>query len=322
LAFVIARMDELQFKWLQLEVRWKSIEAQEGQCEWGQLDETIGRLSQNSLNLLVTIYSAPEWARSANTDYSVEGPPADPQKYADFVAAFVERYKGQVKAIEIWTGQNLWYNWGHEPIDAGRYTNLLCRAYYASKAIDSSLVVVTGGLVPTKVNDGLTAVDDLVYLQRMYDNGAKKCFDALGAHPEGYNNPPDAKFGFTDPQEPSFKNGPNYFFRETLERYHQIMASNKDTAKRIWPTKFGWASDPNPPAGSEFARDNSQQEQAEYLVRAYQLGKSLDWVGPMFLANLNVGLVKPESDGRIFSLWREGGPTPAYESLKTIQPGR
>ena len=52
------------------------------------------------------------------------------------MGAFAAHNKGKVKAIEVWNEQNLWYEWGHEPLNAGRYVDLLCRAYRAIKAAD------------------------------------------------------------------------------------------------------------------------------------------------------------------------------------------
>ena len=44
------------------------------------------------------------------------------------------RYQGRVRAYEIWNEQNLYYEWGNEPIDPGRYMELLKLAYTAIKA--------------------------------------------------------------------------------------------------------------------------------------------------------------------------------------------
>jgi len=257
---------------------------------------------------------APNWARPANTDLSVEGPPANLQDYADFVGAYAARYKGRVQAIEVWNEQNLWYEWGHEPLDPGRYVDMLCRAYRAIKAADPGMVVVAGALTPTGVNDGSIAIDDVVYLQRMYAAGAKNCFDALGAHPSGYNNPPDAKFGYSNPAEPSFKNHPSFFYRDTMERYRNVMVQNGDTGKRVWPTEFGWASEPNPIPGYEYARDNTLEEQASYLVQAYQMAKAWGWVGPMFLWNLNFGITNPGTELAAFGIANR----PAYGALQSM----
>ncbi len=188
----------------------------------------VNQLNGAGINVLLSVVKAPNWARPGNTDFSVEGPPSNPQTYADFVGALASHYKGRVQAIEVWNEQNLWYEWGHEPLDPGRYVDLLCKAYSAIKAADPGMTVVSGALTPTGLNDGSTAIDDLTYLQRMYASGAKRCFDAVGAHPSGYNNPPDAKFGYSNPAEPSFKNHPSFFFRDTMERYRNVMVANGD----------------------------------------------------------------------------------------------
>jgi hypothetical protein len=299
-AQAIGMIQGMGFGWVKFQLPWKDFEGSPGAKNFP--DDVINQLSGSGLKILASIVKAPNWARPGNTDFSVEGPPTDPGAYADYVAAFTARYKGKVQAIEVWNEQNLWYEWGHEPLDPGRYVQLLCRAYNAIKAQDPNMVVVSGAMTPTGLNDGSTAIDDLVYLQRMYAAGAKGCFNALGAHPSGYNNPPDAKFGYSNPAEASFKNHPSFFFRDTMERYRAVMVANGDAGKRIWPTEFGWASTPNPHGGYEYARDVTDQEQAEYIVRAYQIMKGWGWVGPAFLWNLNYNLTAPDKELAAFGI--------------------
>ncbi|PKO22995.1 MAG: hypothetical protein CVU38_06370 [Chloroflexi bacterium HGW-Chloroflexi-1] len=321
LDFVLSRSRELKFDWLQLDVRWDQIESQKSNYDWTLWDDAIGALADSGLKLLVTITAAPAWSRSSTTDKDVEGPPENPATFTTFVRQFAQRYHGRVQAIEIWNGQNLWYKWGREPLSPRRYVDLLCQAYFAIKAVDPGIIVVSGGLEPTRMNDQVNAIDDTVFLEQMYEAGAQRCFDVVGAHPYGYNNPPDTQYGFVDPAEPSYKNNSSYFFRNTLEKYHAIMQSNGDTNKRIWLTAFGWASDTNPPAGFEFAGDNSRQEQADYIVAAYELGRRWGWVGTMFVSNLNAATTYAESTDQIYSLWREDKPTLAYERFRKAQAG-
>jgi hypothetical protein len=302
LSYIINTSRSMGFNWAKFQAPWKDFEGSKGAYGWGGMDYIVDTLSGGGLNILASIVKAPDWSRPGNTDRGVEGPPANNQDYADFVGAFAARYKGRVKAIEVWNEQNLHYEWGNEPLDPNRYVDLLCKAYQAIKAADPNMVVVAGALTPTGVNDGSRAIDDVVYLQRMYAAGARRCFDALGAHPSGYNNPPDAKFGYSDPAEPSFKNHPSFFFRDTMERYRAVMVANGDAGKRIWPTEFGWASESNPVAGYEYARDVTAEEQAQYLTRAYQMAKAWGWVGPMFLWNLNFGITNPGTELAAFGI--------------------
>ena len=296
----VAAIKNMGFNWVKVQVPWKTFEGSPGQRSYA--DDIINELAGAGLNVLASIVKAPDWARPGNTDRSVEGPPADPQTYADYVGAFAAHNKGKVKAIEVWNEQNLWYEWGHEPLDPGRYVDLLCRAYRAIKAADPGMIVVAGAPTPTGVNDGSTAIDDVAYLQRMYAAGAKNCFDGVGAHPSGYNNPPDAKFGYNNPAEPSFKNHPSFFFRDTMERYRGVMVANGDAGKRVWPTEFGWASTGSPHPGYEYATQNTEAEQADYIVRAYQMAKSWGWVGPMFLWNLDYNVTQPSTELAAFGI--------------------
>ncbi len=314
LGYVANATKGMGFGWVKFQAPWKDFEGSKGNYGWGGMDSVVDSLAGSGLGILASIVKAPNWARPSNTDLSVEGPPANLQDYADFVGAYAARYKGRVKAIEVWNEQNLWYEWGKEPLDPGRYVDMLCRAYRAIKAADPGMVVVAGALTPTGVNDGVIAIDDLAYLQRMYAAGARNCLDALGAHPSGYNNPPDAKFGYTNPAEPSFKNHPSFFFRDTMERYRGVMVANGDAGKRVWPTEFGWASESNPVSGYEYARDVTPDEQAQYLVQAYQWAKVQGWVGPMFLWNLNFGITNPGTELAAFGIANR----PAYGALQAM----
>ena len=296
----VAAIKNMGFNWVKVQIPWKTFEGSQGQRSYA--DDIVNELAGAGLNILASIVKAPDWARPGNTDRSVEGPPADPQTYADYVGAFAANNKGKVKAIEVWNEQNLWYEWGHEPLDPGRYVDLLCRAYRSIKAADPGMIVLAGAPTPTGVNDGSTAIDDVAYLQRMYAAGAKNCLDGVGAHPSGYNNPPDAKYGYNNPEEPSFKNHPSFFFRDTMERYRAVMVANGDAGKRVWPTEFGWASSGSPHPGYEYATQNTESEQADFIVRAYQMGKSWGWVGPMFLWNLDYNVTQPSTELAAFGI--------------------
>lgn len=309
---------DLGFNWVKFSIPWKLIEPAEGSQNWALVDPAINHLSSAGFGLMVTVSKAPDWARPQNTDQSrqAEGAPADPETLADFLHAFIQRYSGRVQAIEVWNEQNLWYEWGNDPVDPSRYVTLLCRAYEAIKTADRNVVVVAGALTPTGVNNDLVAVDDVIYLERMYAAGAKDCFDALGAHPSGYNNPPDAKYGYRDPNEPSFKGHPSFFFRETLERYRSIMVANGDARKQVWPTEFGWGSSPKPVPGYEYSYDNTPEEQAQFTARAYQMMQEWGWIGPSFLWNLNYAMTYPGTELDAWSILDPAGKgRPIYYTL-------
>ncbi|OQY19355.1 MAG: hypothetical protein B6I34_09670 [Anaerolineaceae bacterium 4572_32.1] len=314
---------QLGFRWLKVQVEWKNHEGSKGQYGWADLDRLVETAQLNGIKLLFSVVKAPTWARPGGTDLSVEGPPANPQDYADFVGAVAARYRGRVHAYEIWNEQNLHYEWGNEPLDANRYVQLLKLAYQAIKAQDPGAIVVSGAPTPTGLNDGAIAIDDRTYLQQMYNAGLRYYCDAIGVHPSGYANPPDSKFG-EGPAGPSHSNHPSFFFRHTMEDYRAIMVISGDSNKRLWPTEFGWSTTHGlgaPPAqGYEYANYNTEQDQANYIVRAYQMAKAWGWVGPMFLWNLNYGPASGKFDekagfGIVYPNW---APRPAFYALANM----
>ncbi|NLD74041.1 MAG: LysM peptidoglycan-binding domain-containing protein [Chloroflexi bacterium] len=303
------------FSWLKIQVPWKQIEGSgKGAQDWGDMDRVVDAINGRGIRLLVSVCKAPDWARPGHTNRSYEGPPANEQDLADFLSALAARYKGRVHAIEVWNEQNLGHEWGGEQIDAGRYVRMLCAAYGAIKAQDPNMTVVAGGLTPTGVSDGVTAIDDVTYLRSMYAAGCKSCMDALGAHPSGYNNPPSARMGYSDPAEPDFKAHPSFFFQETMLRYREVMVANGDGGRRIWPTEFGWASSGSPSPGYEYARNVTEQEQATYLVEALRMMRQWGYVGPAFVWNLNFNVSNPGTEMAQFGVMHR----PAYDALRNI----
>ena len=309
------------FGWVKQQVEWKIHEPNKGQYEWGPLDNIANTAAANGIQVMFSVVKAPQWARPGNTDFGVEGPPAQAGDYADFIRAVAQRFCGKVQAYEIWNEQNLHYEWGNEALDPGRYMQLLKAAYNAIKSVCPQAIVVSGALTPTGVNDGRTAIDDFVYLERMYQDGLKNYSDAIGAHPSGYNVAPDT-YGDKACDPSQIFRGPcdvphhSWSFRSTMEGYRNIMVVYGDAGKRIWPTEFGWASAPSPIQHYEYAADNTLEEQAQFTVRSYQMMKSWGWVGVAFLWNLNFKVVATGSEmaqwGIVDQSWN---PMPIYHAL-------
>ncbi|MDQ7030027.1 MAG: hypothetical protein Q9O62_09760 [Ardenticatenia bacterium] len=274
--------------------------------------------------MLFSIVKAPKWARPPGADLSVEGPPADPQTYANFVRAVAARYCGKgVDAIEVWNEQNLHYEWGNQPLSAAAYMDLLKPAYRAIKEACPSMIVVSGALTPAG-NVGNLARDDVEYLQEMYNFGLRQYSDAIGAHPSGYNCPVDADWRTV--QDPTAKfRGPfdnrhrSWCFRGTMEGYRNVMVANGDANKKIWATEFGWAVGPAVNQAYGYADDNTYEEQAKWTVQAYQMARNWGWVGGMFLWNLNFKMVAPGSEQAQWGIVDEfGNPLPTYYALANM----
>jgi hypothetical protein len=315
----LALTKDANFNWVKYQVRWADQEPLPGSIDLDKLDSVISQANGYGFHVLLSVVTAPDWSRPADTDLSVPGPPEDPADYANFVGLLAERYMGYVDAYEVWNEQNLWYEWGGQGrLNAGDYVELLKAAYTAIKAADPAALVISGGLTPTGVDDGVVAVDDVRYLQQMYDAGLKEYCDGVGAHPGGYNNPPDDDPEHNTTSTTTFKGHPSFYYKR-FEQYHEVMANNGDDGKQLWFSEFGWASSDNPPASYEFALDNTEEMQAQYLVRAFELAKEAGYVGPMFLWDLNFGPAAEPGDSKAkkpFSILRDDwSPRPAFDAV-------
>lgn len=309
--------------WVKQVIDWAIYEPVQGAIDWEPLDEMIEAMDTAGLNILLTVTGAPDWARETTEE---SGPPANPQTYAAFIGALAGRYAGVVDAYEVWDSPNLRRAWNTpRGISAADYAELLKGAFTAIKLADPAAVVVTGGLAPTGFNDGVNAIDDRVYLRQMYDAGIAQWSDAIGAHPNGWANPPDSTCCRNNrPAVAAWDDHPSFFFKDTLSDYRAIMVEKLDSGTYIWATEFGWGSNDGlnvtPPEALGFVEFTSLDEQAQYIVRGFELGRELGYVGPMFLYNLNFCTVVGQTGEQcLFSLLDPAGnPRPAYFAVASM----
>lgn len=323
---LVSAVQGLGFRWVKFQVPWYWIEPQQGQRNWNAygLEDAVNAFHNAGIKILLSVVAAPKWSRSIHEE---AGPPDDFNLYTDFVSRLSQHFKGRIKAMEVMNETNLKREWNTgRPLSAAEYVDLLCRAYSSIKAVDSSIIVVSGAPTPTGWNDGIVAIDDVQYLQQMYRAGLKGCSDAVGVHPSGYNNPPDVNWQtYTDPTATFGAQGHrSWFFQATISAYHTTMQNNGDGNKRLWATEWGWGSienlTPSPAAGYEFFQDNTEAEQADFIVKAFQIAKARGYMGVMFLWNLNYAPVcGAECEQSAFGIVRpDWSHRPAYNALANM----
>ena len=316
-------VNALNMQWVKQVIDWSLYETSQGAVDWAAIDALVETMDEAGVNILLTVTNAPGWARDSVEE---NGPPADPATYAAFVGAMAQRYAGVVDAYEIWDSPNLRRAWNTpRGISAADYVALLQAAFTAIKAADPAAIVVSAGLAPTGFNDGVNAIDDRVYLMQMYEAGIAQWSDAIGAHPNGWANPPDSVCCQNNrPAVPAWDDHPSFFFRDTLSDYRAIMVENQDSGTYIWATEFGWGSNDGlnvtPPEALGFVEFTSLDEQAQYIVRGFELGRELGYVGPMFLYNLNFcSVVGQTGEQCLFSLLDPAGnPRPAFFAVEAM----
>lgn len=325
---VMSKVKDIGFGWVKQQVEWKHFETAKGAYDWGALDEIVAAANGAGVKVMWSVVNAPAWARGGQ-DLSVGGPPNNYGDLADFLGAIAGRYCGSsVKAIEVWNEQNLHYEWGNMKIDPAAYMNLLKPAYNKIKGACPGMIVISGALTPTGAPPP-KAMDDVKYLEGMYQNGLKSYCDAVGAHPSGYNVAPGIKGGqaacdFITQQGSSFR-GPcntlhrSWSFNATLSQYYAVMKKYGDGSKKIWPTEFGWATNWIGDASYGYAADNTRDEQAKWTVEAYKLMKSWGFVGVAFLWNLNFEVVAPGTEKAQWAIVHgDWSPTATYNALKAM----
>ncbi len=323
---VLRHVNDLGFTWLKQQVRWEHMEPSQGNRQWAELDDLTRRAENANVHLLFSVVSAPAWAREAG---AVEhGPPVDNRTFASYLEALAGRYcNSSLKAIEVWNEQNLHYEWGNRPLIAGNYVALLREASMAIRRACPSMFIISGALTPAGDNGNL-AVDDFTYLRQMLSAGMAQYVDAIGAHPSGYNVPPQVTWqdacqtirttgntfnGACDTPHHSWS------FRSTMEGYRQIAVANGAGHLPIVATEFGWAAGGRYHDAYGYADDNSFQEQATWTVEAFRMMSNWNWAGPAFLWNLNFRVVANGTERAQWGIVRsDWTPLPAYTALQQL----
>ncbi|MBI3537011.1 MAG: beta-galactosidase [Chloroflexi bacterium] len=256
---------EMGAAWIVEYFPWEYIEPSEGHYEWAHADEIVDHARQQGLTIIARLGFVPTWARPRDsvTSYLAE---ARYSNFAQFVSAFVEHFRGKIKYVVIWNEPNVNFEWGYRGVDPAGYTRLLQAVYPRAKDANPEIQILAGALAPTLAPPGSTdAMNDLDYLQKMYDAGARDYFDALAVHAYGWQESADA------PPAPQRVN-----FRRT-ELVRARMIQNGDGAKKIFITEGGWNDHPR------WTKAVSPAKRIEYTVRAFEIARQWEWLDAIVL---------------------------------------
>jgi polysaccharide biosynthesis protein PslG len=296
------RLDDfaaLGVRFIRFDFSWADIQRDgRNSYDWTKYDAVVSAANARGIKVLGLITYTPAWARPSNCT-TIFCAPKNLNDYKNFVSQAVTRYSPMgVHYWEIWNEPNITNFWQPTP-DAARYTQMLKGAYQAAKAADPGAVIITGGTSPATDSGGNIA--PRTFVTRMYANGAKGSFDALGHHPycfdgETFNCP----IQYADWSAWSQMNDTNPSLRS-------IMSANGDSAKPIWATEFGAPTANDPRAVSE-------TKQAQMVTDGYNLFNSYSWSGPLFWYTY-----KDSSD--YYGLLRpDGTRKPSYDAYSVSSP--
>lgn len=249
---------EMGAPWIVEYFPWAYAEPSPGNYDWRHHDLVIDHATRQGLTVIARLGFVPEWARPPQTT-PLYLDDAHLPAFADFAAQFAERYQDKVHHIIIWNEPNLSLEWGYAPVDPQRYVAMMRAVYPAIKAVNPEIQVLAGALAPTLAPPGTPdGMNDLAYLQALYDDGFADYFDTLAIHAYGWYSEPD------EPPAPDVIN----FRRAELLR--EIMVANGDDGKTAMITEGGWNDHPR------WTRAVRPSQRIQYTIRAYELAQH-DW---------------------------------------------
>jgi hypothetical protein len=263
-----------QFSWEQIEPVQKGTFYDERirQSSWAKYDRIVDLCEEYGLQIIARLDRPPDWSRQDNT-YK-ERPPDNLEDYGDFVYTFVSRYRGRIRYIQIWNEPNIFPEWGNRPVDPAGYVDLLRVAYERAKEADPNVYVLSAPLAITLGQEHpepgkWISMNEIQFLEEMYQAGAEDHFDILSANAFGLGSPPE------DPPDPKVLNFQRaVLLREVMERYG-------DSDKPVWFNEYGWNASP-----ADFPEEQlvwqrvSEEEQAEFTVRGIEHARAnWPWAG-------------------------------------------
>jgi polysaccharide biosynthesis protein PslG len=305
------------FRWIRQEFPWEDIEPSArgdfwdhkwNLSAWDKYDRIVDLANQYDIQIIARLDNPPAWSRNDGDARGTFAPPDDLADFGDFVYAVAQRYRGKVKYYQIWNEPNIYPEWGDQPVDATAYVRLLQVAYLRAKEADPDCVILCAGLAQT-LEAGPRDLNDLTYLQQMYDAGVKGYFDIMGVMAYGlWTGPRDHRV------DPDLTN----YSRPQLIR--QIMVRNGDADKPLWATEVGWNALPLDHAGAPVYGRVDLEQQARYAVQAYQRAQQeWPWMGV-----LNYWFFKRATDtetDQVFYYFRmvepDFAPLPVFSAMES-----
>jgi hypothetical protein len=211
---------------------WAYYHAADGGIAWQHPDLVVEHAAAQGLTVVARLGLTPEWARPPDTPLNYLDASAY-EDFAEFAAAFAQRYEGTVTHIIILNEPNLSYEWGYRKVPPEEYVELLKVVYPAIKAASPGTQVLAGALAPTvEPSDSPWAYNDLDYLDGIYEAGGAAFFDGLAVHAYGLTFP-----ALSEPDESVLN------FRR-VELLRERMVAHGDEETPIIITETGWNDHP------------------------------------------------------------------------------
>lgn len=323
--------NQLGLGWVKIQIRWSTVHPSPDAGQWFIYDGVVDEAVNSGLNVMLSVVDAPAWTGAPEGENT--GPPDDYSTFTAFLDELLTHYEGKVHAVEVWNEQNLDREWTTpEGIVPEDYVRLLEMSYNTIKAHNPEVIVISGALSPTGNGDWVRWADDFEWLDRGLAAGMLQFADCVGVHHNGINLPPDVPFdqaGSIDKAATASFRGPfdnphhSWSFKTTVDTYAEKVHA-VDPNMKLCVTEFGWASSEGfEPVRQDFgfAQDNTLEQQAQYIVQAFQQMHDSGNVWLAFLHNFDFGnKADPSHETVLYSLVDGNGiPRPAFGAVSEME---
>lgn len=258
-AFLAARA--LGLDWIAFEFNWERIWPDANiDPDLEAFDQAMVLAERYGFAILVSITNPADWAMTG------QGP--NPELTSQLVYNLAMKYPRTIFAIELFPGANTTQGWGTSP-NPMAYMSLLAKTQTALQTLDHSVIIVVGGLTPVVLNTVSGDIDDLTFLQRLYDAGAKKYISTVGVY-----------LPVIDSNLMTASSGNERRVLRHYEDLRQVMLKNQQVEGILWVTGFSMP-------GDLISSDALGELQTQWLVDAYQLMRSQLYIGVAFYHSIN-----------------------------------
>jgi len=241
---------------------WADINPERDRWNFDALDDVVARAQRNGVDVLLTLGQTPRWASSDPDRKGLYGagslaPPRDIGDWVRYVEVVVQRYKGRIRAYEVW----------NEPRIAGIDRRRDGQFFYGSAA-DLVALTKTAHEVIKRVDPQALLLSPAFdgeelgerRISAFFEAGGHCCFDVMSMH--FYSHSDDISPETLPPR---------------VARLRALMARH-GVHRPIWNTEFGYihaqaGADVRPLQPSGFMSIVLPPEQARsYLLRSFILG--------------------------------------------------
>jgi hypothetical protein len=255
-----------QFPWQEIEPveKGKHYDERVRRPSWEKYDRIVDFCEEYGLQIIARLDRPPDWTREDNT-YK-ERPPDDFDDFGDFVYTFVDRYRGRIGYIQIWNEPNV-------------------------QVLSAPLAITIGQ--PHPEPGKWISMNEIEFLEAMYEAGAQDYFDILSANGFGLGSPPEES-----PQAGTLNFQRVVFLREVMERYG-------DSDKAVWFNEYGWNASPEElPEEQLIWQRVNEEDQAAFTVRGIEYASdNWPWAGVFNIWYFRqVGNISPDRSDYYFRM--------------------